>query len=50
MGELWSALGGYGVEIVPIFIVPGPPAANQRQVALSWTSTWMPPGAVLSGK
>lgn len=24
MGEAWRSLGGYGVGIVPIFIVPGP--------------------------
>jgi hypothetical protein len=28
VGESRSALGGYGVDIVPIFIVPGPPIAR----------------------
>src|SRR5580692_693643 len=31
IGESRSALGGYGVDIVPIFIVPGPPTSLSIQ-------------------
>ncbi len=45
MREPWSDLGGYGVDVVPIFVVLGPPRARAPAQAKGWRA--LPAGNLL---